>query len=173
MFCTKDDDSVNPGECSDSFTQECDPQVDISCKQLSMSDTRTLIFHLLYAMDSFDYQVSLESIADNFSRGFNFTITPHDTVFCQAQAIINDRELLDAHIKPLLDNWRFERLGVCTRLIIRLAVWEFINTKTDPIIIINEAIELAKCFAELDAYKFINGVLDEWLKRRPKISEQA
>jgi transcription termination factor NusB len=31
-------------------------------------------------------------------------------------------------------------------------------------IIINEAIELSKCFAEKDAYKFINGILDEAAK---------
>jgi N utilization substance protein B len=43
-------------------------------------------------------------------------------------------------------------------------LWEL--KKGDPAasIVINEAIELAKCFAEKDAYKFINGVLDESVK---------
>ena len=156
MLCAKDDENVHQGEYS---------EAEIFCSQLSLRDARTLIFHLLYAMDSFDYQVSLESIADNFGRGFGFTITREDVIFTHAAAIINNRDLLDATIKPLLDNWRFERLGVCTRLIIRLGLWEFMNTDTDRIIIINEAVELAKCFAELDAYKFVNGVLDEWVKR--------
>jgi len=31
-------------------------------------------------------------------------------------------------------------------------------------IVINEAIELAKCFSEDDAYKFVNGILDELVK---------
>jgi transcription termination factor NusB len=34
-------------------------------------------------------------------------------------------------------------------------------TKTPHRIIINEAIELAKAFAEKDAYKFVNGLLDK------------
>ncbi len=144
---------------------ECSNENEVSAGELNKRDTRALVFHLLYAMDSFDYTISLESVADNFNRGFNYTIKTTDQVFLEAQAIIADREKLDTEIKPLLDNWRYERLGVCTRLIMRLALWEFTNTDTQPTIIINEAIELAKCFAELDAYKFINGVLDEWVKR--------
>jgi N utilization substance protein B len=41
-------------------------------------------------------------------------------------------------------------------------------TDTSPTIIINEAVELAKCFAEKDAYKFVNGILDEALKKYGK-----
>jgi N utilization substance protein B len=137
----------------------------ISCNQLSLGDQRSCVFHLLYALESFDYSVSLESIADNLSRGFGYTILPEDPVFQQAAAIIESRQSLDERIIPLLDKWRFERLGMCTRLIMRLALWELLYTTTQPNIIINEAIELAKCFAETDAYKFVNGVLDEWVKK--------
>ena len=50
------------------------------------------------------------------------------------------------------------------KLILRLALWELLHTDTDPVVIINEAVELAQCFAEQDAYKFINGVLDSYRK---------
>lgn len=139
---------------------------EVLVSELTRRDARAMVFHLLYAADSFDYQTSLESIADNFSRGFGFVIRPHDAVFQQAASIIEARDSLDEEIKPLLERWRFDRLGVCTRLIMRLAIWEFKNTETEPTIIINEAVELAKCFAELDAYKFVNGILDEWVKRQ-------
>ena len=36
---------------------------------------------------------------------------------------------------------------------------------------INEAIELAKCFAEKDAYKFVNGILDEAVKKMGREEE--
>jgi transcription antitermination protein NusB len=141
---------------------------------LSQRDIRTLIFYLLYAMEAFDYTVSLESVADNFSRGFHIAISPEGEVFKRSAAIIREREELDQEIKPLLSNWRLERLGYSTRLILRMAVWELKHTDTAASIIINEAIELAKCFAELDAYKFINGVLDEWLKRhRTEAGDQS
>lgn len=138
---------------------------EVSSDNLSQRDTRSLVFQLLYAMEAFDYNVSLESIVDNFARGFNVRINQHGPAFIKAQAIIQEREELDEQIKPLLSNWRLERLGFSTRLILRLAMWELTKTDIAPSIVINEAVELAKCFAEHDAYKFINGVLDEWLKR--------
>lgn len=138
---------------------------ELSSDKLSQRDSRSLVFHLLYAMEAFDYDVSLESIVDNFARGFNIHINPQGTVFKKAASIITDREDLDQRIRPLLANWRLERLGFSTRLILRLAMWEFVHSGIAPSIVINEAVELAKCFAEHDAYKFINGVLDEWIKR--------
>lgn len=142
---------------------------EISYNDLSRRDVRSLIFHLLYAAESFDYQTSLESIVDNFNRGFDLAIPFESEVVTTAAAIINEREVLDEVIKPLLSNWRFERLGVCTILILRFALWELRSGHVEPNIVINEAIELAKCFAEKDAYKFINGILDEALKNMPKI----
>lgn len=140
---------------------------DIICDTLAASDQRSLVLHLLYALDAFDYQVSLESIADNFGRGFGVIISKNSDVFQQVHNINQEREQLDTSVLPLLSNWRIERLGICTRLILRLALWELEYTSIDPIIIINEAIELAKCFAEKDAYKFVNGILDELIKQRP------
>ena len=141
-----------------------------SCDDLSARDQRSLIIHLLYAMDSFEYDVSLESILDNFSRGFNCTLTPDSSIIERAQSIIEKRDELDDHIKPLLDNWKFDRIGCCTKLILRMAMWEFLYTETDAAVVINEAIELAKCFSEVDAHKFINGILDKWFQEnRPAV----
>jgi N utilization substance protein B len=138
---------------------------------LTQRDYRALVFHLLYAMDAFDYQVSLESIVDNFNRGFGTSIETSGLVFQEAQHIIEKREELDSDLMPLLANWRFDRLGVSTRLILRLGLWELLYTSIDTLIVLNEAIELGKIFAEKDAYKFINGVLDEAVKRY-KATEQ-
>ena len=136
----------------------------LSYEKLSRREIRSVIFHLLYAMETFDYEVSMGQIVDSFNRGFSLDI-PFDSEACKvAQAVIDAREKLDEVIKPLLINWRFDRIGVCTKLILRLAVWELLNTEEPHNIIINEAIELAKCFSETDAYKFINGILDEAVK---------
>jgi transcription antitermination protein NusB len=141
---------------------------------LSKREKRSLIFHLLYAAEAFDYQVSLESVVDNFNRGFGLDIPFDSDVFLTVQSIIEKRELLDQECKPLLSNWRFERLGMCTKLILRFALWELQETDTNSTIVINEAIELAKCFAEKDAYKFVNGILDEALKKFGKtVSEDS
>ncbi len=145
--------------------QEGDFETEINSDDLTQTEQRSLIFHLLYAVDAYEYDISLQSITDNFARGFGVIVPQESSVFQQTTAIINQRANLDAVIIPLIDNWRFERLGVSTKLILRQSIWELLHTKTDAAVIINEAVELAKCFAEKDAYKFINGVLDEYLKR--------
>lgn len=137
----------------------------LSYDDLKQRNTRALIFHLLYAMESLDYTVSLESIVDNFNRGFDLSIPMDSKVFTIAESVIKNRDELDQMIYPLLVNWRFDRIGVCTKLILRFALWELKELKTAHSIVINEAIELAKCFAEHDAYKFVNGVLDEAVKK--------
>ena len=136
---------------------------------LSRRDVRSLIFHLLYAVEGCDYQDELKSIVYNFNQGFDLDIPLDSEVFTTTQAILNERDALDEIIKPLLDNWRFERVGVCTKLILRFAIWELEHTDTPPTVVINEAIELAKCFAEKDAFKFVNGILDKLVKSKAEV----
>ncbi len=140
---------------------------------LSRRQARSVIFHLLYVMETFEYDTELKDVVDNFNRGFDLDV-PHDGYICQTtQAVVNARATLDEIIKPLLINWRFERIGLCTKLILRLAVWELMATQEARSIIINEAIELAKCFSETDAYRFINGILDEAAKIIRSSAEEA
>jgi len=128
---------------------------------LSRREIRSLIFHLMYAMEGFNYDASLVSIVDNFNRGLGLDIPLDSEAVKIAQQVIDIRKELDEQIEPLLDNWKLERIGLCTKLILRLSFWEIKNTDIPENVIINEAIELAKCFSEKDAYRFVNGILDE------------
>lgn len=68
---------------------------------------------------------------------------------------------LDALIERHAQHWRLERMAAVDRLILRLAVYEFLYTRETPRpVIIDEAIELARTFSEQDAVRFVNGVLD-------------
>jgi len=136
----------------------------------SRRELRSLIFHILYVAESLDYTDSIDAIVDNLNRGFGVSIEPESEVAITAQAIVAERELLDAVYQPLLQNWHIDRVSVCTKLVLRYAIWELRNTDTDPRIVINEAIELAKCFAEQDAFKFVNGILDQIVKGLPTAS---
>ena len=150
----------------DSDESKKDDQELLSYSDLSRRDVRSLIFHLLYVAEVFDYQESLEAIVDNLNRGFNLEVPCDSKVFTVAQAIINDHLLLDKIYQPLLTNWRLERVSICTKLILRFGIWELLNTSLDQRIIINEAIELTKCFAEEGAYRFVNGILDRVAQKR-------
>ncbi|MCL4361624.1 transcription antitermination factor NusB [Candidatus Dependentiae bacterium] len=140
----------------------------VDCNSLSQKDQRGLILHILYACDANDYSTIFENIVENIARGFDLIIPKDSFVYTTSKAIVENRESLDDNYKHMIDNWRFERVGVCTKLILRLAFWELLNTDTPASIIINEAIELAKCFAEQDSYKFINGILDEYIKSKER-----
>ena len=68
---------------------------------------------------------------------------------------------IDALIAASAENWRPERMAVIDRLILRMAVCEFVrDADTPPAVVINEALELARTFSSEDAVKFINGMLD-------------
>lgn len=70
-------------------------------------------------------------------------------------------EQIDPMIAQAAENWRIERMAVMDRIILRLAVYEFLHQPETPgRVIINEALELARTFSTDEAVRFINGLLD-------------
>ena len=73
---------------------------------------------------------------------------------------------IDEMIVAQADNWRLERMAVVDRNIIRMSVYEFLHESDTPkLVIIDEAIEIAKKFGTQKSSQFINGILDGILKR--------
>src|SRR5229473_5356273 len=73
---------------------------------------------------------------------------------------------IDAMIVQQADNWRIERMAVVDRNIIRMSIYEFMHENDTPkLVIIDEAIEIAKKFGTQKSSQFINGILDGILKR--------
>ena len=73
---------------------------------------------------------------------------------------------LDPVIVEAAEHWRIERMNVMDRLILRLAVYEFLHEPATPSrVIINESLELARTFSGDDSVRFINGILDA-IRRR-------
>ncbi len=78
-----------------------------------------------------------------------------------ARGVVTSVETLDPPIAAAAENWRIERMNVMDRLILRLAVYEFQHQPDTPaLVVINEALELARTFSTDDAVRFINGILD-------------
>jgi transcription antitermination protein NusB len=68
---------------------------------------------------------------------------------------------IDAILSAHAQNWRVERMAIIDRLILRLAVYEFLaDANTPPRVVINEALELARSYSGEEAVGFVNGVLD-------------
>jgi transcription antitermination protein NusB len=72
---------------------------------------------------------------------------------------------IDPLIADTAEHWRPSRMAALDRLILRLAIGEFLHGETPRNVVINEAIELAKTFSGEDSAKFINGILDAVKKK--------
>jgi len=77
---------------------------------------------------------------------------------------------IDALLSIHAENWRVERMAVIDRLVLRLAVFEFLADRETPSrVIINEALELARTYSGEEAVAFVNGILDSVKKElRPE-----
>ena len=62
-------------------------------------------------------------------------------------------------------NWRVERMSLVDKNILRIAAFEMQHIADAPArVAINEALEIAKRYAEPDSVGFINGILDAMQK---------
>jgi N utilization substance protein B len=66
--------------------------------------------------------------------------------------------------------WRFERLALLDRNILRIGVYELLYSEDVPAeVALNEAVELAKSYGTEQARGFINGILDRiWKEKRER-----
>lgn len=155
------------------------PQPQNACETLdeviqSRRKFRSLLFHILYAVDALNYEVTAQDVAEKLNREYETDIDLDGSIVKIVNSIAKQYKELDQTLIPYLQNWKFERIGKCTLLVLRYAIWEMINTDTAHSIVINEAVELAKCFSEKDAYKFVNGILDKIsIAKKPRDTEET
>lgn len=74
--------------------------------------------------------------------------------------ICENIEKIDEIISANLSEWKINRLSKATLSILRNSTYEMIFCSLAPAISINEAVELAKEYAEDGASSYINGVLN-------------
>jgi len=68
---------------------------------------------------------------------------------------------IDGHIRGLAQNWDFERIAKIDLTILRVGIHEMLHRKDiPPVVSINEAVDLAKCFSCTESGRFVNGILD-------------
>jgi N utilization substance protein B len=79
---------------------------------------------------------------------------------------LDNRQKIDDMITAQADNWRLERMPAVDRNVLRLAIYEMLyETDTPKLVVVDEAIELAKKFGSEQSGRFVNGLLDGLLKQ--------
>jgi len=76
--------------------------------------------------------------------------------------INNDIDDIDKKISKYATNWQLKRMAVVDRNILRIGVFELLfASDIPPKVTINEAVELAKKYGDVESSKFVNGILDK------------
>jgi len=69
---------------------------------------------------------------------------------------------IDEKISSYAINWQLKRMAIIDRNILRLGLYELLYADDiPPKVTINEAVELAKKFGDVESSKFVNGILDK------------
>ena len=75
-------------------------------------------------------------------------------------------DALDEKIASALKNWELGRISLVDKNILRFALSEILYFPQVPSkVIINEAIEIAHKYSSQDAGKFVNGILDRFVRK--------
>lgn len=79
---------------------------------------------------------------------------------------VNHVDELDELIKFKTLNWEFHRIAIIDKLILRMAICEFLYfDDIPPKVSIDEAIEISKMYSTAKSGQFINGILDSVLMK--------
>lgn len=127
-------------------------------EQLTRSELRKTIMTILYQIDVYknnkiDYEID-KVINESLEIDNEFV---KDCVY----GVITHQSDIDELANKYLNKWSITRLGFTDQAILRLAIYELNYTDTPEVVVINEAIELAKLYSDDEVRKMINGVLDK------------
>lgn len=78
-----------------------------------------------------------------------------------ASGVADKQTVIDEFIQGYSKNWKLSRISRIDKCVLRLAIYELsTNQDLDVHVIIDEAVELAKCYGDENSSKFVNGILD-------------
>lgn len=79
--------------------------------------------------------------------------------------VITYKDDIDRLANKYLNDWTIDRLDSMGQEILRLGIYEMKYTDTPDLVVINEAIELAKKYSDDSVRKMINAVLDKLINQ--------
>jgi len=131
-------------------------------QKVSRHKQRIWVLQILYGLD-IRKKLDLENSKKSYRDFMNEKGALADDLYAEEllDGIIMELELLDAQIDQYAINWNIERMSAIDRNILRIAAYEIqhdIPTK----VAINEAVKIAKKYADESSPSFINGILSKF-----------
>lgn len=122
------------------------------------SELREKIMTILYQIDLYkrnNIEFDVDStIKENVEVDNEFV---KDIVY----GVVTYMDTIDELANKYLSNWTIDRLDSEGKAILRMSIYELKYTDTPDLVVINEAIELAKRYSDDSVRKMINAVLDK------------
>jgi transcription antitermination protein NusB len=145
-------------------------------KQVTRRQSRRKAFELLFELEQHpgltcaqilertfaDPEVIELHATDEDSEGYvSGPLPPAAQLFIRelVEAVITHQASLDLELAKYPHDWSYDRIGCTERILLRLALAEMIHLGTSHKVVINEALDLSKLYAQDDARRFINGIL--------------
>lgn len=127
----------------------------------SRSELRNICMVILYQIDIYESRnvpfVIDEVINENLE-------IDNDFVKSIVYGVTTYKSALDEIANKYIDGWSIDRIDKTGAAILRMGLYELKFTDTPEIVVINEAIELAKKYCDEAVRKIINAVLDRYIK---------
>ena len=128
-------------------------------KTKAKQKARKLSLQALYSWDMSG--IDLQTIEVNFHTENDMSKVDTDLFKSLLYEVPKNLEKINEAYQPHLDREQ-EQLDPVSRAILRISTYELLFSIEVPYkVAINEGVNLAKTFGPTDAYKFINGVLDQ------------
>lgn len=128
---------------------------------LSRSELRKKCMIILYQIDIHKEQQTPFKIEEMIKKNLKIKNEfVEDIIYGVTKYQKEIDDTANSHIK----DWTINRLDKTGAAILRMAIYELKHTKTPPVVVINEAIELAKKYSDDSVRKMINATLDKIIK---------
>lgn len=135
---------------------------------MSKSDSRKVAFEIVYSLESQntkyeDYKENVDTFLEMKEvHGKATTKYIKDVVYGTKR---HEKQIRKQVEECLSEKWTYDRVSKVNIAILEVAIFEMLFLKTPFKVVINEAVELAKIYADTKAPAFINGVLASIVKK--------
>jgi len=127
---------------------------------LTRHEARQAAFQILFALEKDPQNNNIDDLYDIVLEGKDFD----DYLPRLINGVLGTKSELDEQITAhLADGWAINRINKADLVILRLAIYELTNQLVPYKVAIDEALILAKTFADKDDRKFVNGMLKNFV----------
>lgn len=125
------------------------------------SELRNIAMTILYQIDIYETN-NISYYLDDVIKD-NLEID-NDFVRSIVYGVVTYKSELDGIANQYIEDWTIDRIDKIGASILRMALYELKFTDTPEVVVINEAIELAKTYSNEPVRKIVNAVLDKYIK---------